>query len=127
MKDINQLVPQNKHDIETAEELNQYSIEELKPIVPALLEWLQDCNWPVSKPVRLYLEKHISEIQNEILDVLKTDDSIWKRWVLLSFGKEINDPRLVSEIKRIASNPTNGEKSEDLDEVSTEIIDDNGW
>lgn len=125
---MNHLIPKDKHDIETAEELNRHSIEELRPIIPAIMEWMQDCNWPVSVPVRLFLEKHITEIQKEILDVLKTNDDIWKRNVLLYLGKGlINDPQLVSEIKKMATHPTEGERSEELDEVSREIIEEQGW
>src|SRR6218665_1494379 len=125
--EMNQLIPKHKFDIEAAEKLNEYSIEELRPIIPALLEWLQDCNWPVSYPVRLFLEKHVAEIQNEIVDVFKTNDNLWKYWILLNLGKGINDERLIAEIKRLASNPTELEKAEELDEISKELIVDKGW
>ena len=95
---MNELIPKHKSDIKTAEKLNKYSIDELRPIIPALLERMQDLNWPVSYPVRLFLEKHVGEIQNEILDVFKTNDNLWKYWILLSLGKGINDKRLILEI-----------------------------
>jgi hypothetical protein len=124
---MDQLIPKNKSDIETAEKLNRYSIDELRPIIPALLEWMQDGNWPVFYPIRLFFEKHVEEIQNEILDILKTNDNLWKYWIILNLGKGINDKRLISEIKRIAFNPTEFEKAEELDEISKELILEKDW
>lgn len=48
---IKSLIPKDKFDIETAKKLSNYSFEEIQPIVPYLLEWLQDWNWPVSKTI----------------------------------------------------------------------------
>lgn len=121
------LIPKDKSDIETAEKLNEYSLQELRPIIPELLEWMQDGNWPVFYPIRLFFEKHVDEIQNEILDIFKTNDNLWKYWILLNLGEGINDERLIAEIKRIALNPTDLEKAEDLDEISKELIDNKGW
>ena len=49
--DIKALIPKDKSDIETAETLSNHSFKEVQPIIPDLLEWLQDGNWPVSKTV----------------------------------------------------------------------------
>ena len=73
---MNQLIPKHKFDLEAVEKLNEYSINEIRPIVPALLEWMQDPNWPVFFPIRLYFEKHVNEIQNEILHIFKTNDNL---------------------------------------------------
>ncbi len=124
---MNNLIPKDKFDIETAEKLNEYSIEELRPIIPELLEWMQDGNWPVFYPIRLFFEKHVEEIQTEILDIFQTNDNLWKYWILLNLGKGINDERLIAEIKRLASNPTELEKAEELDKISRELIVDKDW
>ncbi|PJJ07966.1 uncharacterized protein DUF5071 [Flavobacterium sp. 1] len=124
---MKQLIPKDKFDIETAEKLNEYSINEIRLIVPVLLEWMQDGNWPVFYPIRLYFEKHVKDIQNEILDIFKTNDNLWKYWILLNLGQGIDDNRLISEIKRIGLNPTNLEKVEELDEIAKELIEKKGW
>lgn len=121
------LVPKDKFDIETAKKLNQYSIDEIRPIVPALLEWLQDANWPVAYPIKLYLKKHVKHIQDEILTVFKTNDTLWKYWVLLALGDGIDDKRLIDEIKRIALAPTNLEKEDEVDQMAHELITKKGW
>ena len=127
MGKLDDLVPKNKFDIETAEKLNEYSIDEVRPIVPDLLEWLQDANWPVAYPVKLYLEKHVKHIQEEILEVFKTDDTLWKYWVLSLLGEGIDDERLIAEIKRIALAPTHLEKEVEVDQVANELMANKGW
>ena len=124
---IGNLVPKHKDDIKTAEKLNGYSIDEVRPIVPDLLEWLQDANWPVAYPVKLYLEKHVKHIQEEILEVFKTDDTLWKYWVLSLLGEGIDDERLIAEIKRIALAPTHLEKQDEVDQVANELMANKGW
>ena len=124
---MNQLIPKHKFDLEAVEKLNEYSINEIRPIVPALLEWMQDPNWPVFFPIRLYFEKHVNEIQNENLHIFKTNDNLWKYWILLNLGEGINDNRLILTIKRIAIKPTELEKAEELNEIALELIKKKGW
>jgi len=104
--DITELIPKHKHDTETAEKLKNYSYEEIKPIVPQLLEWMQDMNWPVSRPVSAYLETHIDHISEEILRILRGNDEQWKYWIVIVFGPSTQNTEVLNEIKRIAFNPT---------------------
>lgn len=120
-------IPTSKHDLATTEKLHQYSIGELRPIIPALLEWMQDGNWPVFVPVRDYLKKYVAEIQDEILAIFRTDDDVWKYWILLSFGEKITDPRLIEEIKRMMQQPTVSEKEEGLEEIAQELVGKMSW
>ncbi|MBF7090311.1 DUF5071 domain-containing protein [Flavobacterium sp. ALJ2] len=121
------LIPKDKHDIERAENLKNYSYSELKPIIPELLEWLQDLNWPVAKLVSEYLESITENISLEILDVLKTNDAVWKYWTISIFGRVTNDELIRNEIIRIAMNPTKGEIIEEVDKIANEIILERGW
>lgn len=124
---IQDLIPKDKHDIQRAENLKNYSYSELKPILPELLEWLQDLNWPVAKPVSEYLESITENISLEILDVLKTNDAVWKYWIVSIFGKITNNQFVRNEIIRIATNPTKGEIIEEVDKIAKEIILERGW
>lgn len=119
---IKNLIPKDKFDIEGAEKLKQYSFEEIKPIIPELLEWLQDLNWPVSKSVAETLIPFSENIALEILQILKGEDEIWKYWILLIFGKIIKNKLVLSEIERIAKNPTAGEFDSEIHEIAKEII-----
>ncbi|MCV9930701.1 DUF5071 domain-containing protein [Flavobacterium sp. LS1R47] len=121
------LIPKDKHDIQRAENLKNYSYSELKPIIPELLEWLQDFNWPVAKPISEYLKSINENISQEILAILKTNDGVWKYWIISIFGKITNDNFFRNEIIRIATNPTKDEVAEEVDKIADEIIIERGW
>jgi hypothetical protein len=123
--DIRQLIPKDKFDIDTASQLRNYSYAEIKPIVPELLEWIQDMNWPVARTIADYLESISENLADEILKVLKGNDDIWK-WgclrIYLRTIDKINDEGFLNEIKRIASHPTKGEIEEDVNELAIELV-----
>ena len=47
--EIKHLIPKDKGDYKNIEELKRLSFDEIEPIVPDLLVWLQDINWPDSQ------------------------------------------------------------------------------
>ena len=119
---IKELIPKDKFDIDTAQRLQNFSFEEIKPIIPDLLKWLQDMNWPVSGKVADFLIPFSDDIADEILQILKTDDEVWKYWLILNFGRTIKNELVVNEIKRIAKNPTEAEVEDGVCEVAKEIF-----
>jgi hypothetical protein len=122
--DIRELIPKHKSDIETAEKLKACSYEEIKPIIPDLLECLQDCNWPVSRPVANYLVTISEHLTGDIVKILQGNDDIWKYWCLRVFAVRATSiaPALMDEIKRIASQPTQSEIDELVHETALEIL-----
>ena len=120
--DIKELIPKDKFDFETAEKLQNYSFEEIQPIIPDLLKWLQDSNWPISGKIADYLIPFTEDIADEILKILKTDDEVWKYWIILIFGRDIKNELVINEIKRIAQNPTEMEIEDGVSEVAKEIF-----
>lgn len=106
---IRDLIPKDKFDIKTAEKLHNFSFAEIKPIIPDLLEWIQDMNWPVSRPVAEYLKTITDEVNPDILKILRGDDDMWKYWTIGVFGCVTKDTNVLAEIRRIATNPTKGE------------------
>ena len=86
--DLKHLIPKDKFDIETAEKLKDYSYEELKTIIPQLMEWIQDMNWPVASVVSDYLTTISEHIQKEIV---KTDHLFFTQ--IVSF---LNDSKSIS-------------------------------
>ncbi|WP_178075963.1 DUF5071 domain-containing protein [Paenibacillus oralis] len=48
---IRELIPKHKQDYERVEQLKTKTLEEIKPILPELLEWLQDMNWPIAQDI----------------------------------------------------------------------------
>ena len=127
MNNIKDLIPKNKFDCETAEKLSDYSYEEIKSIIPNLLEWLQDINWPVGIPVAEFLISINGQITNEILDVFKTTDEVWKYCVIRTFGPVTQSADIKKEMERIAYFPTTNEHLEELDELCLEILKSRNW
>jgi len=128
MENIRDLIPKNKGDLSTAEKLTNYSYEELKEIIPNLLEWLQDMNWPVAKPVSEYLESINDKITTELLSILKSnDDEVWKYWIITIFGPITQSPIIKNEIIRIATYPTENEIIEEVHQVAKGIVNSRNW
>ena len=122
MTNIIDLIPKDKGDIETAQKLSNYSYEELKPIIPQLMSCIEDMNWPIGRYVANYLKTITEHLSGEILEVLKTNDGMWKYWTLIVFEDTITDEAVLNEIKRIASNPTYDEIDCEVNELAKEII-----
>lgn len=121
------LVPKDKSDIETAQKLFQYSYEEIKEIVPELLEWLQDMNWPVARYVADYLLTILDKIEVDVFEILKGNDLVWNDWLLTVFGMHIKSEDIKKEILRLAISPSENEKRECLNETAIEIARDRNW
>lgn len=49
--EIKRLIPKDKMDIESVNKLKALDINLIKPIIPDLLEWTADANWPTSKEI----------------------------------------------------------------------------
>ena len=116
---INDLIPKYKDDQRVIDELKKLSFEQLKPIIPDLLEWLQDMNWPIARPVADILEPFIDRITPEIISIFKTNDGLWKLWILKNIARNTTDPLLLREIERIAKFPS---RDEIEDEANLEAI-----
>ena len=122
---MEELIPKDKGDLKAAERLKNYSFEEVKDIIPELLEWIQDMSWPVAGPVANYLESIAEHLTDDIIKILNGNDNVWKYWCVSVFGLNAIqpiDPKLMTEFKRIATNPTQGEISEEVQELALEFV-----
>lgn len=119
---IKELIPKNKFDESGIEELKKLSFEQIAPIIPELLEWLQDMNWPVASSVADILSPFTDKIIPEIMTILKTNDNMWKYWILNVFARNTTNPLFINEIERIAKSPTKGEIEDGVDELAIDIL-----
>ena len=108
-------------------ELDLLSSEEIAPILPELLSWMRDMNWPVAREMPQLLAKHQKMLVPHIIDALapEQDECDWKRWIisqLLTRFDEQNLVQLKPVLKRIIDEPTWGEKSEDVDIEAAEFL-----
>ncbi|MBE8728077.1 DUF5071 domain-containing protein [Flavobacterium hungaricum] len=122
---VRALIPKNVCDESGIEKLKQLSFNQIQPIVPDLLEWLQDCNWPVARSILEILRPLVDQITPEILEVLNGNDGVWKYWILQNLILKTTNPILLKEINRIASFPTSEEKEQELDLIAVDILREN--
>lgn len=121
----NKLIPKDKEDLEFINELKIKSIVEIKDIIPDLLEWTQDMNWPQAKLLVDYFSPYLNEIDSEIIDILKGNDSLWKYSILLGLilnSKTIPNDKILSAIYEICKNPSEDDKEEEVDVLACRII-----
>ncbi|HEY8931382.1 MAG TPA: DUF5071 domain-containing protein [Mucilaginibacter sp.] len=104
--DVRELIPKHADDQKAIDGLKKLPFEQIKPIVPDLLVWLQDMNWPVARPIAGILEPFVDQIVPEIITILKTDDGMWKYWILTCLIKNTTHPILLDEIERMAKFPS---------------------
>jgi hypothetical protein len=119
------LLPSSKSDDEAVKCLHQLSEAELRPLLPKLMEWLQDINWPVSGPVWDFLEPRVAMLEPAIVEVLLGNDDIWK-CNLLRLVQHAALPALSPLMRelteRIARSPTTSEHENDTDEAARDLL-----
>lgn len=112
MTESNHLIPKSKFDFGAIQRLQQLDPQALIPILPELLVWLQDINWPVAIPMSKILLTVPNEIVPHVRNVLHTNDSEWIEWCLqyiVSFLPVALIRELELELQRIAYSPTKEE------------------
>ncbi len=118
------ILPKDKFDTASIEELKNLSPEEFDKLIPHLLEWLKDMNWPVAAPIAKLLSTKGKELTEPIRTILKSDDTIWKKWIisdLLCHTKPEIRISLKEEIFRITNNPTKEEIDEEVVEAARDV------
>lgn len=119
-------IPKRKGDFEAVNKLSSKSINEIRPYVMELLEWVQDGNWPIARSIGYYFSLNLSGIENEILLILDENnrDDVWKLWIIdfIIIPNKGNIPtKIFKAIARIYFSPTIGE----IEELVYEIVSDN--
>ncbi|OME98302.1 hypothetical protein BK124_13840 [Paenibacillus amylolyticus] len=123
--DIRECLPRDKFDYEAVRKLSKFSDVELKVIIPELMEWLQDGNWPISKPVEDILLRLGEDLIPHIKDVLQTQDPQWEYFILVGLIDRLpisHLSMLQTDLVRILESPTPSEVLEELDEVILELL-----
>lgn len=118
-------IPRNKHDLLAIEHAKGAGFPALNEVLPELLAWLEDANWPVALPTASVLAGAGSEIVPPIRDILKGNDSIWKFWVIDLLVRHLK-PDVQSELRadllHLANEPTADEKLEEVDCIAREVL-----
>ncbi|MCP1845238.1 hypothetical protein ACVIHI_001841 [Bradyrhizobium sp. USDA 4524] len=122
--DLAALLPRDKFDTERAEAIVALGFPAVEPIVPALLEWMQDMNWPVARVLQPFLAGIGTPLYPHLRRILQTDDDVWKNWTLrfiVAQSAELQ-AKLRTDLERLATSPTAGEQAEELDIVAKDLL-----
>ncbi|WP_270168596.1 DUF5071 domain-containing protein [Paenibacillus sp. SYP-B4298] len=126
MSDLLNLLPRDKHDFERVNELKKLDNNDLIKLIPELVKWLQDINWPIAYEISRLLLTIPQETIPSVINVLTGHDDIWKEWCLRYFvmdlPRELRDQNLQEQIERIAYRPTKGEELEEVHITAQEIL-----
>lgn len=125
MKSFKDLLPRHKFDEDRVEMIKKMDRDEIVLLLPGLLEWIQDMNWPVAPSVLKLLLTFPEEVVPHIQDVLSSKDDNWKWFVLHFLVIELPIESRVAfkeYLTRVAETPTQNEIAEELDEIAKEIL-----
>jgi hypothetical protein len=79
--DIRELVPRHKR-VDRARAAVEAGYPAVATILGELIEWLQDYNWPVAHVLEPFLRTIGEPLVPHIWHVLRSDDELWKYWVI---------------------------------------------
>ncbi|KAH7327136.1 hypothetical protein BKA65DRAFT_510022 [Rhexocercosporidium sp. MPI-PUGE-AT-0058] len=128
------LIPESKIDTEAVERLEPLDSPTLAPLIPHLLIWIQDANWPVAWPVIQLLQKHPAIVVEPVRKVLRdeageVDDGSWKSNCLSALVAEMDKEyqiQLKEEILRMARSPTKEELEWETMDIAKDILEELG-
>lgn len=123
--DLDSCIPADKFDEAAVERAAALGFPAINPILPDLLEWLQDINWPVAPKVAELLAKADVQIAPHINAVFKSDDGIWKYWILTGLSEHLKGDIWVliePEVVRLSRSPTPDDTAEEVDIAATELL-----
>lgn len=125
MSNFEDLLPRDKFDNDRVEMIKKMDRDKILLLLPGLLEWTQDMNWPVAKSVVELLLTFPEEIVPHIQDVLSSNDDNWKYFVLNDLVRKLPIESRVQfreYLTRVSEAPTHNELSEGLDETAKDIL-----
>lgn len=125
MENYEDLLPRHKFDNERVEIIKKMDREKILPLLPRLLEWIQDMNWPVAPSVLELLLTFPEEIVPHVQDLLYSDDDNWKWFILRFLVTELpveSRAQFKEYLIRVAETPTHNEFAEEIDEIAKEIL-----
>jgi hypothetical protein len=125
MGEIVRLVPIGKGDDVACQNIKVASDQELIPHIEALLECLQDLNWPIAGPVSERLSKLGVELVAPIQNILLGIDEVWKYWIISDLLYQVRDEvfcELRFTLNRIRLHPTKSEREEEVFDAVCELF-----
>jgi hypothetical protein len=130
MGTIQHLIPRGKADLDRARAAVAAGYPAVAPILPELMAWLKDYNWPVAHILVPFLASIGAPMAPHIWHVLKTDDVVWKYWIIQVIIPSLPTDDAIqfrSELDRLCSTPSDNERQEELDQQARDVLAYFGW
>lgn len=110
-------------EMEKAEAIVALGYPKVEPMLPALLEWMRDMNWPVAKVFQPFLASIGAPLAPHIRRVLESNDEIWMYWVLRCIVTESTElvQILRPDLERLAHSPE-GEQAHELNIFAQRLL-----
>jgi len=118
-------VPKDKHDVSTIEALKTIGIEKVVPVLPELLEWMKDGNWPCARELLNVMPRFHAELVPHVKNIFAIDDGEWKWFIfpLIERFPEETIALLLSCIDRVVSQPTPDEVHSEVYDIAYKFLD----
>ncbi|KAE9628275.1 DUF5071 domain-containing protein [Parasedimentitalea maritima] len=123
--DLRRCIPKDKFDLAAIENAADVGYPAIIPILPDLLEWVQDANWPVAEPTALLLAKAGPEIVPYIREILTSDDGMWKYWAIDLVVKSCSirtRSELQADLVQLVSAPSQNDLDSNVPEVAQAVL-----
>jgi hypothetical protein len=124
-QDPRKFFPLDKSDVVNTRTLLALGYPALAPHLKELLEWLQDGNWPISRPIGEFLLTIPEAVAPLIQEVLEGEDHPWKYWCIVRLIGEMK-PTIAEqfrfELLRLAETPSLAEAQNELNEVAKDAL-----
>ena len=118
-------LPRDKFDLDAVDAVAAAPGEALG-LLPGLLAWLYDPNWPVARALAPVLPRVGPALGPALADVLRTgDDDDGKASILASLGPLLTPEQFEAvrpELERLATHPTEGERREGAAEEAERLL-----
>ncbi|TYC58551.1 DUF5071 domain-containing protein [Rhodobacterales bacterium] len=122
---LDDCVPKNKFDLAAVSKAREVGFPGINSVLPDLLDWVQDANWPVAADVADLLSNSGKEIVPHIGSIFSTDDREWKFWTIELIVKRLAPAvrkALWADLRQLVREPTPEDKSCDVDLVAEEAL-----
>lgn len=122
--ELRELLPKDKFDLERATALVSIGYPKVAPILPELLEWMQDGNWPVSHVLSPFLVSIGEPLAEQVRQILQSKDHLWKYWILnriVAHSPELA-MALYPDLVKIAKGDPVDEDEKDVKETAKELL-----
>lgn len=122
--DVRWLIPRSKGDFDRVNAVIARGYPAVLPILPDLLDWLRDGNWPIAAKLSEFVASIGAPLAPHLRVIFDGDDHGWKYWLMgdvIGCNAALFDI-FKDELERIAADPTPEERREELDERARDVL-----